>query len=204
MSVNLFDIKNESDIDIEISLISRSTYNSNFTVSFNDQLLSDIEMDIIKDRGVWIFLTVLTLLGLYYWTVVDQDRVEKMGSLQESDFTLSGDVNEWSEVYNRLELKYIGISKHVKTLQDETNEHYKAYNAKVDSINSTFERLEFKLDQINESLTDRLEDLNESLESLSEEFSSYKRTTQRDVRKINKSLESIKEDIDTIKKELDD
>ena len=50
MSVNLFDIKNESDIDIEISLISRSTYNSNFTVSFNDQLLSDIEMDIIKDK----------------------------------------------------------------------------------------------------------------------------------------------------------
>ena len=50
LSVNLFDIKNESDIDIEISLISRSTYNSNFTVSFNDQLLSDIEMDIIKDK----------------------------------------------------------------------------------------------------------------------------------------------------------
>ena len=81
-------------------------------------------MDIIKNRGIWIFTTVLTLVGLYYWTVVDQDRVEKMGSLQESDFTLSGDVNEWSEIYNRLELKYIGISKHVKTLQDETNEHY--------------------------------------------------------------------------------
>ncbi|MAZ61327.1 MAG: hypothetical protein CMG50_04025 [Candidatus Marinimicrobia bacterium] len=161
-------------------------------------------MDIIKDRGVWIFLTVLTLTGLYYWTVVDYDRVEKMGDLQESDFTLSGDVNEWSEVYNRLELKYIGISKHVKTLQEETNIHYRAYNAKVDSVNNTFERLEFKLDQINETLSDRLEDLNESLESLSEEFSSYKRTTQRDVRKINKSLESLKEDIDTIKKELDD
>ena len=161
-------------------------------------------MDIIKDRGVWIFLTVLTLLGLYYWTVVDQDRVEKMGTLQEKDFKLDGDVNEWSEAYNRLELKYIGISKHVKTLQDETNEHYKAYSAKVDSVNNTFERLEFKLDQINETLSDRLEDLNYSLESLSEEFSSYKRTTQRDVRKINKALESLKEDIDAINKELDD
>tara|TARA_B110000263_G_scaffold176837_1_gene154565 strand:- start:1357 stop:1842 length:486 start_codon:yes stop_codon:yes gene_type:complete len=161
-------------------------------------------MDIIKDRGVWIFLTVLTLGGLYYWAVVDQDRVEKMGTLQDSDFTLNGDVNEWSEAYSRLELKYIGISKHVKTLQDETNEHYKTYNAKVDSVNNTFERLEFKLDQINESLSNRLEDLNESLESLSEEFSSYKRTTQRDVRKINKSLESLKEDIDIIKKELED
>lgn len=161
-------------------------------------------MDIIKDRGIWIFLTVLTLLGLYYWTVIDQDRVEEMGTLQESDFTLSGDVNEWSEAYNRLELKYIGISKHVKTLQDETNEHYKAYSAKVDSVNNTFERLEFKLDQINETLSDRIDNLNDDLESLSEEFSSYKRTTQRDVRKINKALEALKEDIDAINKKLEE
>tara|TARA_B100000965_G_C19467024_1_gene702366 strand:- start:528 stop:1013 length:486 start_codon:yes stop_codon:yes gene_type:complete len=161
-------------------------------------------MNILKDRAIWIAITLLSLSGLYYWTVVDQTRVDEMSDLESSDFELTGDVNEWSESYKRLELKWYGTSKHVKTLQDETNAHYAAYNAKVDSINNTFERIEFKLDQINEALSDRIESLNDDLESLSEEFSSYKRTTQRDVRKINKALEGLKEDIETINKELDD
>tara|TARA_Y100001970_G_C14074774_1_gene771384 strand:- start:664 stop:1149 length:486 start_codon:yes stop_codon:yes gene_type:complete len=161
-------------------------------------------MNILKDRAIWIAITLLSLSGLYYWTVVDQTRVDEMSDLESSDFELTGDVNEWSESYKRLELKWYGTSKHVKTLQDETNAHYAEYNAKVDSINNTFERIEFKLDQINEALSDRIESLNDDLESLSEEFSSYKRTTQRDVRKINKALEGLKEDIETINKELDD
>ena len=161
-------------------------------------------MNILKDRAIWIAITLLTLSGLYYWTVVDQSRVDEMSDLESSDFELSGDVNEWSEAYKRLELKWRGTSKHVKTLQEETHAHYDSYNAKVDSINNTFERLEFKLDQINEALSDRIDNLNDDLESLSEEFSSYKRTTQRDVRKINKALEGIKEDIEVINKKLDD
>ncbi len=161
-------------------------------------------MNILKDRAIWIAITLLSLSGLYYWTVVDQTRVDEMSDLESSDFELTGDVNEWSESYKRLELKWYGTSKHVRTLQDETNAHYEAYSAKVDSINNTFERLEFKLDQINEALSDRIESLNDDLESLGEEFSSYKRTTQRDVRKINKALEGLKEDIETINKELDD
>ncbi len=161
-------------------------------------------MNILKDRAIWIAITLLSLSGLYYWTVVDQTRVDEMSDLESSDFELTGDVNEWSESYKRLELKWYGTSKHVRTLQEETNAHYETYNAKVDSINNTFERIEFKLDQINEALSDRIESLNDDLESLSEEFSSYKRTTQRDVRKINKALEGLKEDIETINKELDD
>ena len=161
-------------------------------------------MNILKDRAIWIAIILLTFTGLYYWTVVDQTRVDEMVELGESDYKLTGDVTEWSEAYKRLELKWLGTSKHVKTLQEETQAHYKAYSAKVDSINNSFERLEFKLDQINETLSDRLDALSDDLESLSEEFSSYKRTTQRDVRKINKTLEGIKEDIEAINTKLDD
>ena len=161
-------------------------------------------MNILKDRAIWIAITLLSLSGLYYWTVVDQTRLDEMSELESSDFELTGDVTEWSEAYKRLELKWYGTSKHVRTLQEETHAHYDTYNAKVDSINNTFDRLEFKLDQINEALSDRIESLNDDLESLSEEFSSYKRTTQRDVRKINKVLEGIKEDIEAINNKLDD
>ena len=161
-------------------------------------------MDILKDRTIWIAIVVLALSGLYYWIVVDQNRLTEMENLETSDFELTGDVTEWSEAYKRLELKWRGTSKHVKTLQEETHSHYNKYNAKVDSINNAFERLEFKLDQINENLSNRIDNVGDDLESLSEEFSSYKRTTQRDVRKINKTLEGLREDIDAINKRLEE
>ena len=67
-----------------------------------------------------------------------------MEQLEESDYSLLGDVTEWSEAYNRLELKWRGTSKHVRTLQEETYAHYSVYNAKVDSINNTFEKCSIK------------------------------------------------------------
>ena len=161
-------------------------------------------MDILKDRTIWIAIVLLALSGLYYWIVVDQNRLTEMENLETSDFELTGDVTEWSEAYKRLELKWRGTSKHVRTLQEETHSHYDKYNAKVDSINNAFERLEFKLDQINENLSNRIDNVGDDLESLSEEFSSYKRTTQRDVRKINKTLEGLREDIDAINKRLEE
>ena len=129
-------------------------------------------MDFIKARGIWIVTVMMIFCGLYYWVVVDEQRVQGMSSLEISDDVLKGDVNEWSEYYNRLEKKWIGTSKHVRTLQEETSNHYKSYDAKVDSINNTFERIEYKIDQINEMLTDRINDLSTDLESLNEEFSS--------------------------------
>ena len=161
-------------------------------------------MDILKDRTIWIAIVVMALFGLYYWVVVDQNRVDEMNDLESSDYELTGDVTEWSEAYKRLELKWKGTSKHVRKLQEETHAHYDIYSARVDSINNAFERLEFKLDQINENLSNRIDNVGDDLESLSEEFSSYKRTTQRDVRKINKTLEGLREDIDAINKRLEE
>ena len=157
-------------------------------------------MNILKDRTTWIAIFILALGGLYYWLIIDQERVDEMVFLEESDFELTGDVTEWSEKYNRLLLKWRGTSKHVKTLQKQTSAHYTKYNAKVDSVNNTFEKLDFKLDQINENLSNRIDNMGDDLESLSEEFSSYKRTTQRDVRKINKTLEGLRQDIDALTK----
>jgi len=161
-------------------------------------------MNILKDRSIWIVIFVIILSGLYYWTVVDSDRVEEMKTLEESDFDLSGDVTEWSEAYKRLELKWRGTSKHVKTLQNETNNHYKAYDAKVDSINNIFDRIEYKIDQMNETLTERLEDLTSELENLNEEFSSFKRATQRDGMKVRKNIEAIQEELKALNIKIDE
>ncbi len=156
----------------------------------------------MKERAIWIVVVLMILSGAYYWVVVDSNRLENMSNLEESDVSLKGDVNEWSEYYDRLEKKWIGTSKHVKTLQDETKNHYETYESKVDSINNTFENLDFKVDQLNEVLSSRIDLLKDDLESLNEEFSNYKRTSQRDLMKLKKNIEGIQSDIEKINNKL--
>ena len=91
-----------------------------------------------------------------------------------------------------------------KKLQEETAEHYTNFSEKVDSINNTFERMDFKVDQLNEVLSSRIDILKDDLESLNEEFSSYKRTSQRDAMKMKKMIESIQDDIDKINIKLNE
>ncbi|MAS39012.1 MAG: hypothetical protein CMB84_03330 [Flammeovirgaceae bacterium] len=49
-NINLFEIQDESKIDLEISLVSRSTVESSFDLFFNDKSISLIDMDLIKEK----------------------------------------------------------------------------------------------------------------------------------------------------------
>ena len=149
-----------------------------------------------EKRAIWVILVLMIFSGAYFWVVKLDEQEQENQRLTDSDVSLKGDVNEWSESYDRLEKKWIGTSKHVKTLQDETSEHYKSYEAKVDSVNNTFERIEYKIDKINEMLNDRISSLSSELESLTEEFSSYKRASQRDAMKTKKRLDALEEKLD--------
>ena len=71
-------------------------------------------------RAIWIITFFIILAIGYYWTVVDDSRTQQMIRLADSDDELSGDVNSTVEIYDRLEKKWIGTSKHVQTLQKET------------------------------------------------------------------------------------
>ena len=103
-----------------------------------------------EKRAIWVTIVVLIFCSAYYWAVVDKQRVDSQIELAESDDALKGDVNEWSESYTRLEDKWKGTSKHVKTLQDSTRLHYKAYDAKVDSIDLTFDKVILQIEQLEE------------------------------------------------------
>ena len=157
-----------------------------------------------EKRAIWVTIVVLIFCSAYYWAVVDKQRADSQIELAESDSELKGDVNEWSESYDRLEKKWIGTSKHVKTLQDETDAHYTAYESKVDSINNSFEKIDFKVDQLNEVLSSRIDLLKDDLESLNDEFSNYKRSSQRDMMKMKKTIELIQSDIEKINNKLEE
>ena len=49
-NINLFEIKDNSQIDLEISLVSRSTVESSFDLFFNDKNISSVEMGLIKEK----------------------------------------------------------------------------------------------------------------------------------------------------------
>ena len=157
-----------------------------------------------EKRVIWVILVLMIFSGAYFWVVKLDEQEQENQRLTNSDVSLKGDVNEWSESYDRLEKKWIGTSKHVKTLQDETGAHYTAYESKVDSINNSFEKLDFKVDQLNEVLSSRIDLLKDDLESLNDEFSNYKRSSQRDLMKLKKTIEIIQSDINKINNKLEE
>jgi len=149
----------------------------------------------MQKRAIWI-VTVFIILAIgYYWVVIDESRIEKMGELAHNDDKLSGDVNSTVEIYDRLEKKWIGTSKHVQTLQEETHTHYKIYAEKMDSINIVFEEIKFSLEQLEETFTRKIDRVKEDVNNLEETFESYKRANNRSIREIKQNISIINDDV---------
>ena len=146
-------------------------------------------------RAIWIVTFFIILAIGYYWVVVDESRTQIMGDLASSDNKLSGDVNSTVEVYNRLEKKWIGTSKHVQRLQEETYSHYKAYAEKMDSINIVFEEIKFSIEQLEEVMTRKIDRVKDNVNNLEDSFESFKRSNNRTIRELKKNISTIQDDI---------
>ena len=146
-------------------------------------------------RGIWIITFFIILAIGYYWMVVDNTRIEKMGELVESDEELTGDVNSTIEVYDRLEKKWIGTSKHVQTLQDETHAHYVEYAAQIDSIDIVFEEIKFGIEHLEEVLSRNIDRVKDKVNNLEDGFETFKRSTNRSIRELKQNISTINDDI---------
>ena len=153
-------------------------------------------------RAIWIVTFFIVLAISYYWVVVDESRTEIMGELAISDNKLSGDVNSTVEIYDRLEKKWIGTSKHVQTLQKETHEHYKTYAEKMDSIDIVFEEIKFTIEQLKEVLNKRIDRIKDDVSNLEEIFESYKRTNNRTIRELKRNISTIQDDINKLNEKV--
>ena len=149
-------------------------------------------------RAIWIITFFIILAIGYYWMVVDDSRTQQMMQLEDSDDELSGDVNSTVEIYDRLEKKWIGTSKHVQTLQKETHAHYAAYDAQMDSIDIVFEEIKFSIEQLEETLTRKIDRVKDDVRSLEDSFETFKRSTNRTVRDVKQTISTIQDDINTL------
>ena len=110
--------------------------------------------------------------------------------------------NSTLEVYDRLEKKWIGTSKHVRTLQNETKAHYDAYNAKMESISDDFERVELRIEQLEETIMQKLDRLSDEISVLSDEFSTNKRNQNRTNRENKMDIKTLKDQFESLDRQL--
>ena len=149
-------------------------------------------------RAIWIVTFFIIIAIGYYWMVVDDSRTKQMVELSDSDAELSGDVNSTVEIYDRLEKKWIGTSKHVQTLQKETHAHYAVYEAQMDSIDIVFEEIKFSIEQLEEILTRKIDRVKDDVRNLEDSFETFKRSTKRTERDMKQKISTIQDDINTL------
>ena len=149
-------------------------------------------------RAIWIITFFIIIAIGYYWMVVDDSRTKQMVELSDSDAELSGDVNATLEVHDRLELKWMGTSKHVQTLQKETHAHYAVYEAQMDSIDIVFEEIKFSIEQLEEILIRKIDRVKDDVRNLEDNFETFKRSTKRSGRDMKQKISTIQDDINTL------
>ena len=149
-------------------------------------------------RAIWIITFFIIIAIGYYWMVVDDSRTKQMVELADSDAELSGDVNSTVEIYDRLEKKWIGTSKHVQTLQKETHTHYAVYEAQMDSIDIVFEEIKFSIEQLEEILIRKIDRVKDDVRNLEDSFETFKRSTKRAERDMKQKISTIRDDINTL------
>ena len=149
-------------------------------------------------RAIWIITFFIIIAIGYYWMVVDDSRTKQMVELSDSDAELSGDVNSTVEIYDRLEKKWIGTSKHVQTLQKETHAHYAVYEAQMDSIDIVFEEIKFSIEQLEEILIRKIDRVKDDVRNLEDSFETFKRSTKRAERDMKQKISTIRDDINTL------
>ena len=149
-------------------------------------------------RAIWIITFFIIIAIGYYWMVIDDSRTKQMVELSDSDAELSGDVNSTVEIYDRLEKKWIGTSKHVQTLQKETHTHYAVFEAQMDSIDIVFEEIKFSIEQLEEILTRKIDRVKDDVRNLEDSFETFKRSTKRTERDMKQKISTIQDDINTL------
>ena len=149
-------------------------------------------------RAIWIITFFIIIAIGYYWMVIDDSRTKQMVELSDSDAELSGDVNSTVEIYDRLEKKWIGTSKHVQTLQKETHTHYAVYEAQMDSIDIVFEEIKFSIEQLEEILIRKIDRVKDDVRNLEDSFETFKRSTKRAERDMKQKISTIQDDLNTL------
>jgi len=153
-----------------------------------------------KVHSVVIFLMIagMVLIAFVMRPKIELDQ-EDINRITES---LKQDVNASREDYKRLDLVQIGHGKHLKTTNDTIRVRHDRYNDKMESIDDEFQRLSLQIEQLNETITQKLDKLDNDIVDLRDEFSTNKRNQNRTVREMKMNIRTLEDQFETLDRQL--
>ena len=160
----------------------------------------------MQQRIIWFVLFLVSISLVFYWNIIrDADKMV-MDELEYNDEKLTGDLNETTEVYARLDKRWRGSSKHLRTLQGKSDTLRLDLDQEIEDTKSRFDdaksKLEYhknKQDQINTDIDDKVDDnhrdLKKSIKFIKRDL---KKLDERRVKSLETDILGVKQNSDKI------
>ena len=144
-----------------------------------------------------LFLISISLV--FYWNVIRDADKKAMNQLEFNDEQLTGDVTQTTEVYARLEKKWIGTSKHVQNLEIKTDTLRADLEKEIESTNNRFDKIRGDLDDYIRKQTKKNDDLDKTISQNHKDLKKSIQKVNRDIKKVeNKRIKPLETEIKVV------
>ena len=144
-----------------------------------------------------LFLISISLV--FYWNVIRDADKKAMNQLEFNDEQLTGDVTQTTEVYARLEKKWIGTSKHVQNLEIKTDTLRAALEKEIESTNNRFDKIRGDLDDYIRKQTKKNDELDKTISQNHKDLKKSIQKVNRDIKKVeNKRIKPLETEIKVV------
>ena len=144
-----------------------------------------------------LFLISISLV--FYWNVIRDADKKAMNQLEFNDEQLTGDVTQKTEVYARLEKKWIGTSKHVQNLEIKTDTLRADLEKEIESTNNRFDKIRGDLDDYIRKQTKKNDELDKTIAQNHKDLKKSIQKVNRDIKKVeNKRIKPLETEIKVV------
>ena len=145
----------------------------------------------------------IMVAGMVWIGIFMRDNLKtEQADIKTQSKDLNKDVNSTVEEYDRLDKRQIGHGKHLKTMQESMDAHYEAYDKKIAEIKDDFERVDFQITDLTESMTQKIDGIKDEIAILTDEFATNKRKQNRTNLQYKMDIQSLKDELDALDREL--
>ncbi len=144
-----------------------------------------------------LFLISISLA--FYWNVIRDADKKAMNQLEFNDEQLTGDVTQTTEVYARLEKKWIGTSKHVQNLEIKTDTLRADLEKEIESTNNRFDKIRGDLDDYIRKQIKKNDELDKTISQNHKDLKKSIQKVNRDIKKVeNKRIKPLETEIKVV------
>ena len=142
---------------------------------------------------------LISISLVFYWNVIRDADKKAMNQLEFNDEQLTGDVTETTEVYARLEKKWIGTSKHVQNLEIKTDTLRADLEKEIESTNNRFDKIRGDLDDYIRKQTKKNDELDKTISQNHKDLKKSIQKVNRDIKKVeNKRIKPLETEIKVV------